>query len=142
VKSLGATEVFDYNDSDLVSKVKKSAGKNVSYVYDASSNAVSVKQGVEILNKQGGLVTVLSPPKDLDTTGIHLHHVFTNNVLKVAEMTKWYFPYLRQLVEKGQFIVNKPEVVAHGLIGEEVQKVLDYHSSGKVSASRPILKVI
>ena len=34
VKSLGAKYVFDYKDPDVVSKIRKAAGENLSLVYE------------------------------------------------------------------------------------------------------------
>jgi len=130
-------------DPELVAKVKAAAGgSKFSFAYDAASEGGFVERCAEILDHQGGLVVVLNPPKDFSPQGIHITHVFTPNIeLPEAEdLKRWWFPYLRSIAETGFFKVNKPEIIGNGL--QEAQKVLDYHASGKVSASRPILKII
>ena len=43
-------------------------------------------------------------------------------------------------MEAGSFVGLKPEVVGTSI--EEVQKVVDYHGTGKVSAAKPVIKLI
>jgi len=142
VKKYGASEVFDYKDEHLVHKVKQAAGgKNIKWVYDAVSEPSTLKCSVEILGGQGSLIMVLPPPADLKTEGLKVSNVFAGVIYKPenAEVLKWYTEFLPKAAAAGTFVPNKPEIVGKSI--DDAQKVMDYHASGQVSATKPTIKL-
>lgn len=69
VKSLGATEVFDYNDKNIVDVLVSSLKKHGEFagVYDAISSAEAFKISISVAEKLGGgfITGTLAPPEDL-----------------------------------------------------------------------------
>lgn len=69
VKSLGAKEVFDYNDENCVDEIVGALKKGeFAGVYDAISLPDAFKKWGQVVKKMGGgkAATVLPPPGDLD----------------------------------------------------------------------------
>ncbi|KAI0748384.1 GroES-like protein [Daedaleopsis nitida] len=65
VKSLGATEVFDYKDPEVVSKIKKATGDSITKAVDAISEKSSQGITAEALSPKGGdVILVLGPASD------------------------------------------------------------------------------
>lgn len=68
VKSLGATEVFDHADRDVVKKISdRLQGVTFAGVFDSIGEEASTRACAAILSEFGGgvLPTVLPPPQDL-----------------------------------------------------------------------------
>jgi len=143
VRSFGATEVFDYRDAELVQKVKAAipAGQKVTWAYDAVSEAATLKASVAVLEGQGNLITVLPPSENFDGQGAKVSSIFAGVLYQPAnaEVLSWYVSYVSQAAEAGVFIPLTPEVKGTSL--EDAQKVLDYHASGQVSATKPVIKL-
>ena len=67
-KELGASEVFDYTDSEVVEKIKdRLKGAKLAGVYDSIGEEGTTRACAEVLSNAGGgvLPTVLWPPSDL-----------------------------------------------------------------------------
>ena len=65
VKSLGASEVFDYKDPDVVAKIKAATGDSITKAVDAISLKESQRITAEALAPSGGeVVLVLGPEPD------------------------------------------------------------------------------
>lgn len=64
-RDLGADEVFDYRDVEVVAKIRESAkGKGgLKHAVDCVSEGGTVKQVAAALGEQGGTVSVILPPK-------------------------------------------------------------------------------
>ncbi|KAF4338625.1 zinc-type alcohol dehydrogenase [Fusarium beomiforme] len=75
VKSLGATHVFDYNDSDVV-KLINDAALGFRYVFDTIGHKTSSATASQAIDKNGGILTVVRPDKS-----------FTENVTKQTKVT-------------------------------------------------------
>ena len=83
VKSLGASDVFDYRDPDLVQKVKNAAGKKIDFAYDAAATDSSIAASIEILENKGTLMMVRPFIGNLDTKGVNVLPAFGDRVLVV-----------------------------------------------------------
>lgn len=140
VKSLGATEALDYNDSNIVDDVVKAVqavGGEFVGTYDAISNEASYKFTVPVTEKLGGgsVATVLPPPEKGP------ENVKFGNVFGVNELTHpiWR-DYLGQALEEGKLrAVPEPWVVGKGL--ESVQDGLDANKKG-VSAKKVVVELV
>ena len=63
-KSLGATHVFDYHDSNVVSAVQ-AAVPNIEYVFDCIGNEISSELASQTVRSEGGVLCTVRPGKDL-----------------------------------------------------------------------------
>eukprot|EP01114_Cavostelium_apophysatum_P007780 TRINITY_DN1995_c0_g1_i2.p1 TRINITY_DN1995_c0_g1~~TRINITY_DN1995_c0_g1_i2.p1 ORF type:complete len:224 (+),score=30.69 TRINITY_DN1995_c0_g1_i2:462-1133(+) len=140
VKSLGASDMFDYRDPNLVKKVQEAAGKKINLAFDAASSEESINQCVDILNGSGNLCQVKPHITDTERKGVSLSAAMCFAINKDKEMSAWWWSYLKSAVEAGSFVGLPYEALGHGL--GDIQKVLDHHASGKVSATKPIIKLI
>jgi len=139
VKRLGASQAFDYKDSDIVSKIR-SAGQ-VKYVYDAISENGSMESCVKILGNQGKMVVTLPVPEGLKHEGIEIKLTFVGQIFlpQNDEFRRWFFKFLNEALETKKVVPLPPAVVYEGL--DNAQKILDYHAKG-VSVQKPVLKVL
>jgi len=147
VRSFGATEVFDYKDKDIAAKVKAALSKDgkqrkVGWVYDAVSDAGTLATSVEVLEGTGPIIAVMPPPQGFDAKSCTVSAISAGVIYQPAnaEILKWYVTYFSEAAAKGVFIPLQPEVKGHSL--EDAQAVLDYHASGQVSASKPVIKLV
>ncbi|KDR68597.1 hypothetical protein GALMADRAFT_256879 [Galerina marginata CBS 339.88] len=120
LKSLGATHVLDRNlpAGDLITEVKKIAGKPIDIVYDSISLADTQHVGLDLLASGGQLVTVLQPtgkvPEDktvIAALGIpRLPH-------NIELLETLYHDKISGFLEKGIIKANNVEVLPGGLAG-------------------------
>ena len=61
VKSLGALEVFDYHDPDVVSKIKKATRDSIKRAFDAISESDTQRISAESMAPSGGLLILTRP---------------------------------------------------------------------------------
>jgi len=141
VKKLGASQVFDYNDPEVVSKIKKEGGGRIKYAYDAIAEHGSTQKCVDILGGQGKVLVVLHPPKDLKHDGVEVLPTFCAIIYKPEheEIRNWFNKFFNDNVAKGKIRPTSPQIVAEGI--ENAQKVLDFHAKG-VSGTKPVLKIL
>ena len=71
IKSFGASDVFDYNDAELVQKVKTAAGTKINLAFDAASNDDSIRKSIEILEGTGNLVFVKPSALNLEKKNVN-----------------------------------------------------------------------
>ena len=62
VQSLGADAVFDYRDSEVVTKIKAATGNSIKSALDTISEKESLRITADSIGSQGGKVVVLLPP--------------------------------------------------------------------------------
>lgn len=116
VLALGAAKVFDYNDSDVVEKLKAAVNGEWVGAYDAISAGGTVEKSAEVIGK-GFVATTLNPPKELPN-GISAKGVFAGLLAASdKEIGKWLFrEYLPGALKDGTFKASPPpHVVGHGL---------------------------
>jgi NADPH:quinone reductase-like Zn-dependent oxidoreductase len=149
LESLGAFEVFDYNDPDVVSKVTasaKSAGTPIAYAFDTITEGNTSTLSANILEAAGGkggkLVLVLEwPSKSPKPEGIEISQTGAYRAgTDQAEIGSWLFnEYLPEQLEKKTIIpAPKVEIVEGGI--EAAQKVFDQLKAG-VSGKKLVVKV-
>lgn len=84
VKKLGASEAFDYNDPEVVSKIKTAGGGKIRFVYDAISENGSTEKSVEVLDGQGKVVLTLQEPEGLQKNGVEVLKTFVGLIFFVC----------------------------------------------------------
>lgn len=139
VKSLGASEVLDYNDPSIVDdvvKAVKAVGGEYAGIYDAISTPDSFKHVVPLAEKFGGgiVATTLPPPTDAPAS------ITFGNVFAIDESTHALWQtFVPQALEQGKLkAVPEPLVVGKGL--ESIQAGLEKSKEG-VSAQKVMVEL-
>jgi D-arabinose 1-dehydrogenase-like Zn-dependent alcohol dehydrogenase len=149
IKSLGATDVFDYKSptvaSDLVRAAANNAGKPITYALETFSNAASVIPILEILSKCGGkeskLVHLLPwPESDTKPDGITVSNVAGKHIFGNDELSTWAFGnFLTEALQSGSFVPSpKVHVVDGGL--DRLQAAMELSRIG-VSGTELVVKL-
>jgi len=138
VKSLGAAEVFDYKDPDVVAKVQKAVKGEWVGAYDAISEHGSVEKSAAAIGK-GFVATTLPPPKDLPPS-IQATGVFAGLLVgSEKELGHWlYREYLEPALADGSIKFAPPPQVVHGL--GAAQEAVDLLHKG-VSGKKVVIKI-
>lgn len=140
VRSLGASETFDYKSSsvvdDIAKAVKAAEPRNFIGVYDSISNADSYKITVPVMEKcgPGNLAVTLPGPQNVPDT------VKVGNVFGITKVTHpvWH-SYVPEALQQGKLkCVPEPLVIGKGL--ESVQKGCDENKKG-VSAKKVVIEL-
>jgi NADPH:quinone reductase-like Zn-dependent oxidoreductase len=80
VKKLGATHVFDYNDSSVVDDIKKAA-PDLEYTFDTIGQKDSSTLASQAINDKGGVLCTVRPGK-ANTEGVVKH-------VKITDVLVW-----------------------------------------------------
>lgn len=148
VKSLGATEVFDYNDPNVVKNITsfaKKAGVEIKYAYDAVSKSASLPHVLAVLEEYGGgkLAAVLPWPEDVtksEKVTISQTAAF-RVVTDQQEFGHWIFnDWLeKSLAEKTYVPSPGVETVKGGISG--IQDAIKHHDKG-VSGKKIVVPLV
>ncbi|KAF7874956.1 hypothetical protein EAF04_002130 [Stromatinia cepivora] len=148
VKSLGASEVFDYHDPEVNSKILKAAnqyGVTITKVFDAISENGSLKLASVILVKSrtgGQLAIVLHWPADEPKpNGVDVSlTVAMRSGQDQAGLGAWFFNEWPQTAIQEGAVMASPKIrLVEGGIGA-TQKVFDALKAG-VSATKFVVKI-
>ncbi|KAI0067103.1 dehydrogenase [Artomyces pyxidatus] len=147
VKSLGADEVYDYNDPDIASKIKASTGGKLKNAVDTISEGASVTLISEVLSEEGGEVGAIlpyKPPREnlkVSITGAYsvlgkdydfpVFHAITPREYELGEL---FVKYVNDALASGHLKPNPLLIIPNGLAG--VQEGFQYMISGKVRAQK------
>ncbi|EJT98637.1 GroES-like protein [Dacryopinax primogenitus] len=133
VKSLGATEVFDYHDPDVVSKIRASVGPNLSKIFDSISENGSIEASVASITAPSGIVAVILAPKAEQSTATV--RVVQTGALKTSEpeIGQRVFGLLNALLQNGSLVPNPIKIMPGGLLGvnEGLQLGREHRISGE-----------
>ncbi|KAH7267441.1 chaperonin 10-like protein [Fusarium redolens] len=125
VRSLGATHVFDYNDSDVVKSIKDTA-PGLQYVFDAIGNKMSSTTASQAIDENGGTLTTVRPDKS-----------FTENVTKQTKVTPvLVWTAFNRVIQykKAQFPASEDD---HKLRAEFNEKLPVWIEEGKIKPNKP-----
>ena len=149
IKTLGATEVFNYKDPAVVSNLVSAAKRldlPISLCYDAISEGNTKSLSISVLAASGGpdskLACVFEVPDDepqpnnITTTLIHAWDLGTAK----SELGAWFFnEWLKDALEKKTVVPSpKIEVLKGGIAA--TQKAFDLHKAG-VSGKKYVLEI-
>ncbi|MCJ1235786.1 hypothetical protein MMC14_003757 [Varicellaria rhodocarpa] len=137
IKSLGASQVFDYKDPDVVESVisaAKSAGVPIKHVYCAYSKGDSPSQCVGVLEAFGGgkLCLTLPWPEDVPKpdSSVEVDMTEAYQIVSNVEFGRWLFnEWLEESLVKKTYVPSPAIEKVEGGIGA-VQKALDLHQKG------------
>ncbi|RFN48847.1 hypothetical protein FIE12Z_6902 [Fusarium flagelliforme] len=150
LKSLGATEAWDYRDPEISQKLNQAvetARLKIRAVLDARSEGSSFDSVAEILNtvdsSQGIKLSTLFPfPADKTLpSGVEVHHTDCSRFTEdYPHITKWLFEgWLHENLQDGTLkVAPRPHVIEGGL--GAAQKMLDTLKAG-ASGEKFIMKV-
>lgn len=139
-KSLGATQVFDYNHDNIVEElVKAFKGKKIVGAFDTISDPTTIKKCAEVLSQLDGsksISTTLPPPEDLPS-GIKAKGVFAVTIKDNEVGPAVWDKFLPKALAAGKFQA-KPDamVIGHGL--EHVQEGMAANKKG-VSGKKVVI---
>lgn len=146
-KALGAAQVFDHNDADIVDqlvKALKPSARDFAGVYDAIATSASRKPLYEMLQRLGGgFVASVRQPEDRLPKGVTSKMISAPWILVApgqaeAARTSWR-DFVPQALEKGILKPAPPAlVVGTGL--EKVQEALDLLKRG-VSGQKVVVEI-
>jgi NADPH:quinone reductase-like Zn-dependent oxidoreductase len=148
VKSLGATEVFDYRDKSVAQNIldaAKKRGLQVTKVFDSISENGSLKLASDVLTgggKGGELAIVLHwPADDPKPEGVDVSlTVAMRSGQDQSELGAWFFNEWLQKALEEKSVVPAPKIqLVDGGIGA-TQKVFDMLKQG-VSATKLVVEV-
>ncbi|KAJ9615267.1 hypothetical protein H2200_001342 [Cladophialophora chaetospira] len=146
VKSLGAEEAFDYNDSEAATKIKDYTKGDLKYIWDTISLEPTAKLSAEVLSSggiYGAILTVKFPRDDAKTTHSLGYTAVGEPIEKGGmkrennegdfEFAKKWIQVADPLLAQGKIKVH-PAKVGKGL--EEVIDGLDLLRKDKVSGQK------
>lgn len=156
VKSLGATEAFDYNDPDAARKIRELTGNKLKYAWDTISEGPSAQFCADALSSEegagcryGAILPVKCPREDVESTSTLMYTVFGEafdfrgtqipSVPDDFEFAKKFMGITEQLLAEGKLKPHAEKVGKGGLQG--VLQGLEDLKTGKVSGSKLVYKV-
>ncbi|KZO92502.1 NAD(P)-binding protein [Calocera viscosa TUFC12733] len=146
LKALGAAEVFDYADPEVVQKIKAASGGGVTWALDTISEKGSPLLAAQSFAAEGGKIVTLLPVKAedypdwpakvlIERTGIY-SALDRANAADYAGLGEWY-KHLPSLVEEGKIKPQPLKKVEGGFEG--LTEALEYLRSGKVRREKVVL---
>uniref|UniRef100_A0A8H7KA80 Enoyl reductase (ER) domain-containing protein n=1 Tax=Bionectria ochroleuca TaxID=29856 RepID=A0A8H7KA80_BIOOC len=137
LRRLGAAEVFDYEDANVVNKVLdkvSSAGLHLSHAIDNTSKKDTLLATSEILVRSGGpsskLVTLLDWPEDMPCPVQKFSFFAFTTFAEHADLAGWFFnDWLAEALAETVIVPAPPVVIVDGGIGSVI-KVLDHIKAG------------
>jgi NADPH:quinone reductase-like Zn-dependent oxidoreductase len=156
VKSLGATEVFDYNDPEVGSKIRAFTSNKLKYAWDTQGDASSGQICADALSSEGEDIrfgTITDPSmflrKDAKVTATIMYTIFGEAFTKYGhdfpvleadfEFAKMWMSLVEKLVSEGKVKPHRKKVGTGGLEG--VVKGLEELKSGKVSGQKLVYNI-
>ncbi len=136
---LGAKQVFNAHDVDIVEKIKElTDGKGVNLVYECTGIGDAVNQGIGLLAKGGtltliGLFGEATIPVDLN--GL----IFVEGSFKSNFRYKNMYPIAIKALAAG--IVPLKDIVSHKFKLEELGKALKYNSEHKDEVTKVVIEL-
>jgi len=138
VKSLGATHVFDYHDSDVAKKIEQAAGGKLKLVFDAFGGSASGKFPNDIV-ADGGIVSSTLGGKDTPSRITTITTSYAKIFSELHQLGTEFYTYIEGLLASGKYKPNPVQVLSKNLLGiEEGHKLL---KSNKVSAHKLVFKI-
>ncbi|KZT55729.1 GroES-like protein [Calocera cornea HHB12733] len=140
VKSLGASDVFDYHDSDVVSKIRAAAGDKLALVYDSISENGSIEASVASVTAPAGIVAViLAPNPEQSTDKVKVVQTGARVASEDPQVGRTVYGMLEALLEKYALVPNPVRLMPGGLLG--INEGLQLMRAGKVSGEKLVYRV-
>lgn len=153
VRSLGADEVFDYNDPECASKIKKLTNDSLKLTWDTISLDSSAKICADAMAPSGGkygtILPVKPPRDDLEVTSTFMYTIFNEPfhkgknefpaVKEDFEFAKMFMEITENLLKEGKLKTHPEKVGKDGLEG--ALRGMEDMKADKVSGQKLVYKV-
>ncbi|KAK7897135.1 hypothetical protein LTR67_005024 [Exophiala xenobiotica] len=160
VKSLGATEAFDYNDAEAPKKIRALTNNKLQYAWDTISETGSAQFCADALApsssesgggglRYGSILPVKFPREDVEATSTLMYTIFGEGfdfrgtqipaVAEDFEFAKKFMGITEKLLAEGKIKPHAEKVGKGGLQG--VLQGLEDLKTGKVSGNKLVYKV-
>ncbi|KAF2432067.1 zinc-binding oxidoreductase alcohol dehydrogenase [Tothia fuscella] len=155
VKSLGATEVFDYKKEGVGAEIRKYTDNKLKYSWDTISISQSAQICADALSsdsgvcKYGTILPIKSPREDVKSAGTMMYTIFGEKFQKGGrvweasqedfEFAKKFYGITESLLRDGR-LKTHPEKVGEGGL-EGVLKGLQWMKEGNVSGEKLVYRV-
>ena len=153
VRSLGADEVFDYNDPECASKIKSLTDDSLKLCWDTISLESSAKICADAMSSSGGkygtILPVKPPRDDLEVTSTFMYTIFNEPfhkgknefpaVKEDFEFAKMFMEITENLLKEGK-LKTHPEKVGDGGL-EGALKGMEDMKADKVSGQKLVYRV-
>ena len=110
-KSLGATDVFDASDDDVVEQIQEALGRPLEFAVECSGRPDAASQAFESLGQMGVLAVVGAPPGgteySFDANDLILKGVRIVGVVEGEAEVRSFIPELIELHRQGRFPFDK-----------------------------------
>lgn len=154
MKSLGATEVFDYNEPNVGQKIREYTQNKLKLAWDTVSEGESANIVAEALSTEpgcryGSILPNKFPREDVQYLSTLMYTIFGERFFfgpsefpalpEDVEYTKEFFGITEKLLAEGKLKAHKAKVGKDGFEG--VLKGLDDLKNGKVSGEKLVYRV-
>ncbi|KAF5334849.1 hypothetical protein D9758_014284 [Tetrapyrgos nigripes] len=160
LKALGADEVFDYRDPEVVKKIRAYTNEKLRNAVDCISEGSTVPLVAECLSAEGGTISgVLPLPEEVQATikdqwpqvefiWSSAYELFgrpfdfpigSEAKPERAEFSKKYSKIFERFVAEGQIVPAPIKLFPKGLA--DVQEGFEYFKSGKVSGEKLVFRI-
>lgn len=155
VKSLGADQVFDYNEPNVGAKIREYTQNKLQYAWDTISEEASAKICADALTsnpgaKYGNILPSKCPRDDVETVSTLMYTIFgehfkfggLNEIPAIPEdfeYTKKFLSLAEKLIADGRVKSHRVKIGADGLKG--VLQGLEDMKAGKVSGEKWVYRV-
>ncbi|OCT48175.1 Protein TOXD [Cladophialophora carrionii] len=154
VKSLGAAEVFDYNDKEAAAKIRQLTDDKLNLAWDTISEKDSARFCADALStgsggRYGSILPVSCPRDDVESVSTLMYTIFGEPfkfgpqefpaVDEDFEYAKKFLAMTEGLLKEGKIKAHKQTVGKDGLEG--VLKGMEDMTNGKVSGEKLVYRV-
>jgi len=133
VKGLGADEVFDYRDENVVEKIRAATGNALDIAFDTISEGKTVEQVAGAIGDKGGKVAIILPYGG-SRSDVKVVYSMLFDLLKRGSNGKWFVDLHKRIFATGKIKPNPVLMQPSGIAG--VKDGLQYMQEGKVSAQK------
>ncbi|KAI9510860.1 dehydrogenase [Russula earlei] len=134
VRGLGADEVFDYRDENVVEKIRVATGNALKSAIDAVSEGKMMQRVPAVIGDKGGRLAIPNIPYENTRPDVTASFSLAWNLLKLESKGKWYADLLTKILATTNVKPNALLIQPNGLAG--VKDGLQYIAEGKVSGQK------
>jgi len=133
VRGLGADEVFDYHDEDVVEKIRAATGNALDIAIDTISEGKTTEQVPGAIGDKGGKVAIILPYES-PRPDVKVIFSYGPDLLNRGKNGKWFVDLHKKILATGKIKPNPILIQPNGIAG--VKDGLQYMQEGKVSAQK------
>jgi NADPH:quinone reductase-like Zn-dependent oxidoreductase len=141
VKSLGASQVFDYRDPEVTEKIRNATNGKLKIVFDSISEDGTALTSSKALSSEGGKLLVVNPAEEKFPENVQVIRTFAADTFseKARDIGKRTWAQVEEWLRSGTIKPNPVKIVENGLLG--VEHGLDLQKNGKVSGQKLVYRI-